>query len=461
VRPGPQTAALLTVLLLTTVVVGSCGRRHGLAKDAGTADGGDDGATAGGDARDADDADVTSAPPPETPDAGADALDGDAPVEAAEPECDAGTADGGDASPWQPLGPELGAVADAGVTMPSLALVDGTQPVVAWQENHQIETRVWKEIDCVGAWSTLGVPVAGDFPALAAGAQGLVRTYLKAGTTQIIVDRWNGSAFVPLGDPLSDPSSSPMSSRRASAVATDAAGNPVVAWGSGIGTLTNTVQVQRWDGARWVSLSDSKGVLAGITFGTVLLSPVSLSLAPDGRPLVSWANFARVTAVAKFDTGTTWNALGTSPESFPSFENNGPVVRVNGAGDVFVAWMTRAMNGAATHVTVARFDAGAWSMLGMAPSTGAVGQDYDLAIDRAGAPILVEEEETFGAKATSLFAYRWTGTAWTAGSALPGTETTTTVMPHIAIDRRGRWVVAWAESSAGHAGVVRVARREP
>jgi hypothetical protein len=46
-------------------------------------------------------------------------------------------------------------------------------------------------------------------------------------------------------------------------------------------------------------------------------------------------------------------------------------------------------------------------------------------------------------------------------SALPRTEAVTPVMPHLAIDRRGCWVVAWLERVGNFTGVVRVARREP
>jgi hypothetical protein len=74
----------------------------------------------------------------------------------------------------------------------------------------------------------------------------------------------------------------------------------------------------------------------------------------------------------------------------------------------------------------------------------------------------VAEGRRSTAAASRVFFYRWSGTAWTTPAPSPpdlaGTDAR---KPHLEVDTRGRWVVAWAELASTSTAVVRVARREP
>jgi hypothetical protein len=403
--------------------------------------------------------DDVPSPPPEVIDAAAADADGDAGGDALGPVCDAG-ADGG---AWQILGAPLSSTSDNLAWVPALALAEQDRPVVAWLEGksagQSVFTAAWNEEGCDGQWEALGAKVDdGAPPCLAFGAAGLMRAYMKPAESQVVVERWDGSAFLRLGDPLIG-SILTADWVTAPTMVADAAGDPIIAWGRAA-AMPAGVWASRWSGGVWQPLSDETGIEGSFVISTYQQTPVSLALDRDGTPLVAWEGFGRKVSVARFGGSMMWNVVGTRfGDQSQNFEFSGPVVRVNATGVLFATKLV----GTATdvHPNVFRFDGVDWQALGDPPHTEGSGQDYDFALDGTGAPVLAVAEQRTGSSLTTIYLYRWSGTAWEKPVPPPPVSPTLTVRsPRLMIDGLGRVVLAWAEGvqNRGAIHVVRTVR---
>ena len=196
---------------------------------------------------------------------------------------------------------------------------------------------------------------------------------------------------------------------------------------------------------------------------------LSLSLTPDGRPVVAWPGTQVHAVVAEFVSGTTWTMLGTGPDTDTlAYSMNGPVVRVNQTGDVFLAWISTQVEtggNAAPLVSVSRFDGTNWQTLGGPLYSAYLGRDYDMVIDNSGAPIAADTEVALNGGGL-VYTYRWDGTAWhkpAPGVAVPGAPMQAYVYnPTIAIDGSGRLVATWVHlDNAANTTAIAVARYQP
>jgi hypothetical protein len=370
------------------------------------------------------------------------------------------------AGSWRLLGALLGASTSNAVELPTMALLPDGSPVVAWTtapattaDVAQTYTERWTPSGCDGAWAALGPPLAGVWPALMApvGGDQPVRAWLAADQSAMTVERWNGTAFEALGAPFQTQNryiGSPV-------MVADASGNPILAWIDGANTTAPTVQVAHWNGTAWVMLSSATGVL-GLPAPGGTPRALSLALTPDGLPVLAWPTTSYVTTVAKFVSGTTWTMLGTPPAaSAGSGSVNGPIVRINGAGDIFIASIARAAS--VFQVSAARFDGSAWQPLGGPLVTAGAAEDYDMTVDGSGAPIVADSEFVMSEMADRLFTYRWDGATWQApapGETAAPPPQVYVANPTIAVDPRGRLVAAWLHRTTGTAAIA-VARYQP
>jgi hypothetical protein len=281
-----------------------------------------------------------------------------------------------------------------------------------------------------------------------------VRAALSSSRSALTVERWTDAGFQTMGNPFTDPGRS----LGLPAIAADSSGNPTVAWVDGDGSLTSNVQVAHWDGANWVTLSAPQGVLGAYVYGGAGRK-VSIAMTPSGQPVVAWASTSFVTLVAKFVSGTNWTVLGTAPTTiFGAGEGNGPIVRTNGAGDIFLASMTTRIQGALYHVGVSQFVGASWQSLGGALIQGGSARDYAMTVGPNGLPIVADSE--YLSPANQLFTYRWTGASWQMPAPV-GTVGDYLDMPALAVDPNGRLVAAWIDRTTAGAHSVAVARLEP
>jgi hypothetical protein len=383
------------------------------------------------------------------------------------------------AGAWHLFGAPI-SVSASGAYLPAMALLPDGRPVVAFtdaQPNSAIQqyapfnqaartyTFLWDP--CDGVWHPMGAPLAGTLPALLAppGSGQPLRAWVSNDNPSVLtVEHWNGTGFERLGAPFQAMNQSIFSP----VMVTGADGNPILGWLDG--PNSSTVQVARWDGTAWQMLSPAEGVpgdLAQTFFG--MGRALSLSLTPDGRPVVAWPGTKAHTIVAELVSGTTWTMLGTGPNTDTlAHSMNGPVVRVNQTGDVFLAWIfpqVETGGNAAPLVSVSRFDGTNWQTLGGPLYSAYLGRDYDMVIDNSGAPIAANTEVAQNGGGL-VYTYRWDGTAWhkpAPGVAVPGAPLQTYVYnPTIAIDGSGRLVTAWVHlDNAANTTAIAVARYQP
>ena len=393
------------------------------------------------------------------------------------PDAGTGNLDGGTGA-WRFFGAPF-SVSPSGTFVPTMALLPDGSPVVAWTDDGQHEsvitqfapfnhaarlyTVVWN--GCSGTWQAMGEPVAGTLPALLVppDSKQLVRAWVSNDNPSVLtVERWNGTAFEALGAPFQALNQSIVSP----VMVADASGNPILAWLDGLNS--STVQVAHWSGSDWQMLSPAAGVpgdLANTFFGTA--RALSLTLTSDGLPIVAWPGTQTPTNVAEFVSGTTWTTLGRAPNSnILSYSVNGPVVRVNSAGDIFLAWIDLQGPNSTELVAVSRFDGTSWQALGGPLISGYQARDYDMIIDSSGAPIAADSELLSENGGDQLFTYRWNGAAWqppAPGVAAPGPKLQTYVYtPTIAIDGSGRLVAAWLHlDNSANTTAIAVARYQP
>jgi hypothetical protein len=352
------------------------------------------------------------------------------------------------AGAWRLFGPPISLSANV-VTVPSLALLPDGNPVVAWRDVSVVHTRVWRPEGCDGSWQPLGSPIASFTATLLVppGTDKPVRAWISNDRPPVVtVDRWNGTAFEVLGAPLI-----PQSSTAASPVLADGGNGTLIAgWVDGVNVGSSSVQIARWDGTTWTMLNTAAGVLGAQAYGSSYRA-LSIAVTPAGVPVVAFAGLSYVTTVAKFVSGTTWTMLGTAPAA-DSGVDNGPIVKINSVGDIFLASAAR-VQPSVYHVSVARFDGNVWQPLGASIAATGTVRSYDMALDTIGSPIIVEGEEIYATVdspgSLPLFTYHWDGAGWPAlapaelASAPPASESD----PTIAIDGKGQLVAAWQHAA--------------
>lgn len=305
-----------------------------------------------------------------------------------------------DGSYWQALGEGPGVrVVDSSPSWPSVAVDARGRPVVAWTD-----------------------------------------TSAEANDRDVYVSRWDGQRWVAIGKPL-HVYSGYLSVARAPSLVLDAEGNPVVAWLENNGR-TDDVLVWRWNGVTWLPVGDM--LRAGPTEAESQAGPVSLVLDPRGRPLVAWqagANPSRV-FVRAFD-GSAWRPLGAPLSAREDTFAGDPSLALAPDGTPYVAW-TETDGRTPGQVYVRTWDGTAWKPLSAQAGGAGIDRAYSprLTVDAKGVPRLAWVE--WGSSANGLLHLgRWDGSEW-APEPLPPHEGQA---PALAVSPRGRPFLAALEGN--------------
>jgi len=332
-------------------------------------------------------------------------------------------------SAWEQLG---GSATGGGVSNtpgwswePVVAFDAQGEPVVAWNESlflgisAEIMLRrwtgtAWQELG--GSGSPGGVSASGATasgrPALGTDAAGNpIVAWTQAvtgGVNQIYLKRWSGSAWTELGGSATDGglSSSPDTSASDMPVlATDAAGNPVVAWRTGA-FLAGEIYLKRWNGSAWIELGGSAAG-GGVTSSGTLCTAPSLALDAIGRPSLAWQRIVSGSweiCLRRWD-GASWTQLGGSATggglSSTAQDSQSPSLAVSASGDPIVAWVESVTP--QPEIWVRRWDGAAWSGVAGSGSGGGVSATATqslaprIAFDAAGGLTVAWSENVGGA----------------------------------------------------------------
>jgi hypothetical protein len=344
------------------------------------------------------------------------------------------------------------------VQVPALALMPDGRPVVSWTEGAPYAGLTYTSVWDGCAWQLLGDPAHANSSALLVTPAGqIIRATVRyvSVNASLLIERWNGTSFEAMGDPI-QPLHVDVGTP---AMVADPDGNPFLAWVDAPQSLNfnSTAQVAHWNGSTWISLSDPSGVLGG----RVITTRLSMALTPAGQPVLAWPTTGYASVVAQFVSGTTWTKLGTPPAAtLGSGTDHGPLVRINSAGTVFLAWETRV--GALPYVAVSQYDGASWHSLGGPLVSAGAEEGYDMAIDQQGLPLVADSEYVVSGPGAPLFTYHWDGSIWQAPAPAGSVAGSMYVVrPNVLIDPLGRIVAGWIVPNNQGIGPFVVVRFDP
>ena len=135
-------------------------------------------------------------------------------------------------------------------------------------------------------------------------------------------------------------------------IATDTAGNPVVAWSDDQSGDTE-VYLLRWNGSAWAALGGSTSG-GGISNAPDPSTVPAIAIGTDGGPIVAWRQYSDASQnvyVRRWD-GSSWAEMGAGSASGGGLSNGGasnwgqsPDIAAATNGNVCVAWRQYASAG--------------------------------------------------------------------------------------------------------------------
>mgnify|MGYP003619885093 CR=1 FL=1 len=280
----------------------------------------------------------------------------------------------------------------------------------------------WEE---VGAGSASGGGISNNggnsrIPAIVMGPDGPIVAWYdnSIGNWEIYVRRWNGSAWVEMGAGSATgggltnndgPSGSPTL-----AVGPD---GPVIAWDDFDGGDFD-IYLKRWNGSAWVGMGDS-ATGSGVSNNNSWSAVPSIAFAA-GAPIVAWHDngSGNWEIYVRRWNGSAWVEMGTGSAGGGGISNNfgdsfGPRVAVGPDGPI-IAWHDNSDGD--WEIYVRRWNGSAWVQMGPDSAFGGGISDNDgksenpaLAIGPDG-PIVAWEDDSSGDQ--EIYARRWNGSTW-------------------------------------------------
>jgi hypothetical protein len=349
--------------------------------------------------------------------------------------------------------------ANADARKPIVALERGGNPLIAWTETvagvYQAFVKRWdgrRWLSLGGAlnrdkhFNAFSVVLAldkGDTPVAAWTERSNTSDGKASGPGKLYAARWDGKAWMPLGD---SPSKKATSAADLPVMALDGNGRPVLAWNELSPDFNaNSVFVSRWDGNTWQEIDP------GTLSSDVSSASRSMDIAVTGRgaPMLAWSRqlFDAGRGVLDFNVfvgpwgGSAWTRQGGSLNVNPERYAGSPSLRLDAQDRPVVAW-TEANAG--FDVFVKRWDGAAWQRLGETVNgkTG-LANAPKIALDQNGNPTVAWLENAGSIK---VFVRRWNGKAWQPlGGFLNVDPKSYAESCSLEVDRQGRAVVAWSE----------------
>jgi hypothetical protein len=365
------------------------------------------------------------------------------------------------AGSWQEVGD--GSATEGGISdndgwsmHPGAAVAPDGTVYIAWDdyssgEAAEIYVRRWNGSgwEEVGAGSASGSGISNDVwestePTIAISSQGVPyvawQNYDGAGSTEIFVRRWNGNNWEEVGVGSAggggishdeDGSYSP-----SIAIAPD--GMPYVAWGYSVnGNWDDSeIYVRRWNGNVWEEVGAGSATGGGISNNEGDSRSVSLAIAPNGTPYVTWSD----DSVASLNyeiyvrrwNGVSWEEAGTGSANGGGISQNSgyswtPSIAVASDNTVYITW--RDGDTFDNDIYVRRWNGSSWEEVGLGSAAdGGISQHGgssgypDITVAPNGMPY-VSWHGTNGSLDGEIYVRRWNGNGWQEvgiGSAMGG-----------------------------------------
>jgi hypothetical protein len=250
---------------------------------------------------------------------------------------------------WEALGGALDILESNNfATNPDIAVQSNGNPIVAWDENNTTDQNIYVKRWTGSAWEPLGGALdvtltnGAAIPKLVLDSSNnpfVVWSETETGVDKVYVKRWDGTAWVALGNALNINNANSGTSPQISIINNQ----PVVVWQE-----SNNIYVKRWDGATWQSL--------GIALNTANALNPDVLVAPDGNPIATFTQNDDV-VVRKWD-GSTWQAVGGVLDVTQANSVSIPKLAVDLNNNPIVVWLEN------SRTVVKKWNGSAWVQLG-------------------------------------------------------------------------------------------------
>lgn len=311
---------------------------------------------------------------------------------------------------------------------------------------------------------------------------------------EIYLKHWDGAAWAELNSSATGGgiSNNYGDSKRLD-IALDSDGYPVVAWHQWIGSGNLEIYVRRWDGAAFVEIGQGSATGTGISATSKLSGFPSLALKSNGDPVIAWDDEQNGTdqVYVREWNGTAWSEIGAGSASGTGISNNGgatgtelwaamyatgsPSMKLDAEDKPIVAWADDSDSVEGDYeIYVRRWTGTTWAEMGVGAATeGGISDNAgtsrypSLAIDAADNPVVAWADDSSGSD--QIYVKRWDGDAWVeAGIGAASGGGVSNATPRVAEDnssqsipslaiRDNTWWVTWWD--AGPEGAMIMARR--
>lgn len=309
-------------------------------------------------------------------------------------------------------------------------------------------------------------------PALAVSATGALFAAWRdtgIGNGEIYLRRWNGTSWVELGTGSASgggvSNTTGVSENPALAIPDN--GWPIVAWKDDT-SGSDEIYVKRWNGSAWVELGNDSATGGGISNSTGNTFRPALIIPPDGFPIVAWSDTSNGNAeiyVRRYN-GLDWEEMSSGSASGEGISNNSggsfrPSMAVGPDGNPIIAWEDSS-GGSDFEIYVRRWNGTDWVTMssGSASGGGISNNGGDskwpsVAIRSDGSPLIAWEDSSQDDE--EIYLRRWNGTAWvemeansaTGGGISDDDGGSYSLTPSLAASADGASVVAWQNVSEG------------
>ncbi|MFH1808359.1 MAG: hypothetical protein ABIJ09_06435 [Pseudomonadota bacterium] len=357
---------------------------------------------------------------------------------------------------------------------PSLILDNNDQPLVAWEDSSSGTTQIFVRHYDGERWKELGGSASGggvsdsagqsEAPSLALDSGGRPAVAWHddtAGQWEIYFKRFNGEAWVELdGSASSGGVSHTPDNSGYPVLKLDSSDHPVVAWHESIDG-NSEIYLRVHDGTGWVELARS-ATSGGVSRTAGASWYVALDLDSAGQPVVAWHDHQAGTAeilLRAFD-GIAWQQLAGSAQasglSATPGDSYNPVLAIDAQDRPLVAWGDDSSG--TWQIDLRRYSPPSWDELQGSATGGGISASpaeswfADLALDATGLPTVVWHDSSNGN--WEIYLRRYDGQSWQSlgGSGSGGGLSANdggSWLPSLALDSRGRPVVAWQDGSSG------------
>ena len=234
----------------------------------------------------------------------------------------------------------------------------------------------------------------------------------------VYVKRWNGSQWVELGGSASGFGISGIVAAFGSpSISVDPAGNPMVAWCEEISGIRQ-VYVKKWNGSAWTELGGS-ATGGGVSAGTNSSDYAVLASDSAGNPVVAWNYYSTNAEIyLRAWSGSAWVEIGGSATGGGASSTSGssryPDLVVDASDRPVLVWQEFLTTN--EEVYLKRWNGSAWVALGGSATSGGISASAghstgaSIALDALGNPIVAWDDRTAGNREVHL--RRWDGAAW-------------------------------------------------